>query len=66
MEQLIILDYCTGSVHFYNVDSSYEPADIESLVSSLGHRTSDCSWMFTDNVKVEVHGGVVNANSRTR
>ena len=42
MEELVILDFSDSSVHFYNIDSNYEP-DVEDLLSELGHHTSNCS-----------------------
>lgn len=65
MEQLIVLDFSDNSVHFYNIDSNYEP-DVEDLLSELGHHSSSCSWMFCENVNVEFHSGIINADSRTR
>lgn len=65
MEQLIVLDFSDNSVHFYNIDSNYEP-DVEDLLSELGHHASNCSWMFCENVNVEFHSGIINADSRTR
>ena len=66
MEQLIVLDFSDSSVHFYKIDSNYEPDDVEELISDLGHHPSSCSWMFGQNVRIEFHGDVINADSRTR
>ena len=66
MEQLIVLDLSDCSVHFYNIASDYEPEDMEDLLNQLGHHASNCSWMFATNVRVEVHEGIINADSRTR
>lgn len=65
MEQLIVLDFSDNSVHFYNIDSNYEP-DVEDLLSELGHHLSNCSWMFCENVNVKFHSSIINADSRTR
>lgn len=46
MEQLIILDYCTGDVDIYPVEYDNEP-DMYELLDSLGHNANDCNWMFT-------------------
>ena len=46
MEHLVILDYTTGEVEIYPVDKEYS-SSAEDILSSLGHRASDCHWMFT-------------------
>ena len=46
MEQLIILDYCTGDVDIYPVEYDNEP-DMYEPLDSLGHNANDCNWMFT-------------------
>ncbi len=46
-EQLVVMNYVTGDVDIYNVDSN---ADIdEEYLSKLGYRTCDCHWMFCQN-----------------
>jgi hypothetical protein len=65
MEQLIVLDLSDCSVHFYNIASDYEP-DMEDLLDRLGHHASNCSWMFCENVNVEFHSGIINADNRSR
>ena len=45
MERLAILDFCTEDVDIYPVEYENEPDMIE-LLDSLGHRESDCQWMF--------------------
>lgn len=59
MEQLIVLDLSDCSVHFYNIASDYEPEDMEELLDRLGHHASNCSWMFAEGVKVEVHNEII-------
>ena len=46
MEHLVILDYATGEVDIYPVDSEITSGS-EDLLASLGHRASDCHYMFT-------------------
>ena len=49
MEQLIILDYVTGTVDIYPVvmpDSDEDYVEVEPILKKLGHRPSDCDWMF--------------------
>ena len=46
-EQLVVMNYVTGDVDIYNVDSD---ANIdEEYLSKLGYRTCDCHWMFCQN-----------------
>ena len=46
MEHLVILDYTTGEVDIYPVNSE-QASCAEDLLLNLGHKASDCHWMFT-------------------
>ena len=46
MEHLVILDYTTGEVDIYPMHPVFTSCT-EDLLSSLGHKASDCHWMFT-------------------
>ena len=51
MEHLTILDFNTGDVDIYPIDSDFNPAYAEALIGNLGHRVSDCEWMLgTGNI----------------
>ena len=53
MEKLVILDFCTASVHVYDVDSE---ANIdETYIENLGFNTNSCSWIFTENMEITFH-----------
>ena len=57
MEKLIILDFCTASVHVYDVDSE---ANIdETYIENLGFNTNSCSWMFAENMEITFHKEVL-------
>lgn len=57
MEDLVILDYSTLSVHFYKVDSD---ANIdEDYIIKLGFNTDECSWMFAEDIEIIKHKGVL-------
>ena len=57
MEKLVVMNYNTLSVHVYNVDPE---ADIdEEYISNLGHHTSECSWMFGENIDIVHHKGIL-------
>lgn len=47
MGKLIILDYATGDVDIYPEEYSQEPS-MADLLDELGHKESDCNWMFSD------------------
>lgn len=57
MEDLVILDYSTLTVHFYKVDSN---ADInDDYIEKLGFNTNECSWMFAEDIEVIKHKGIL-------
>ena len=57
MEDLVILDYSTSTVHFYKVDSN---ADInDDYIEKLGFNTNECSWMFAEDIEVIKHKGIL-------
>lgn len=57
MEDLVIIDYSTLSVHFYKVDSD---ANIdEDYITKLGFNTNSCSWMFAEDIGIIKHKGII-------
>ena len=57
MEDLVILDYSTLTVHFYKIDSN---ADInDDYLEKLGFDTNECSWMFAEDIEVIKHKGIL-------
>ena len=57
MEDLVILDYSTLTVHFYKIDSN---ADInDDYLEKLGFNTNECSWMFAEDIEVIKHKGIL-------
>lgn len=53
MEKLVIIDYSDLSVHFYDIDSE---ANIdEDYLEELGFHTSNCSWMFGEDLTITFH-----------
>ena len=57
MEDLVILDYSTLTVHFYKVDSN---ADInDDYIEKLGFNTNECSWMFAEDIEIIKHKGIL-------
>lgn len=57
MEKLVVIDYSDTSVHFFDIDSE---ANIdEEYISNLGFHTSNCSWMFAEEMYIEFHNGIL-------
>ena len=57
MEDLVILNYNTSTVHFYKVDSN---ADInDDYIEKLGFNTNECSWIFAEDIEVIKHKGIL-------
>ena len=57
MEDLVILNYGTSSVHFYKVDNN---ADLDyNYIDKLGFNPDECSWMFAENIEVIKHKGIL-------
>lgn len=49
MKKLIVLDYTTGIAHCYTYDSTRysQDEDIEQLIETFGHNSSNCYYMTT-------------------
>ena len=57
MEDLVIIEYSTLSVHFFKVDTD---ANIdEDYIRKLGFNPDECSWMFAENIEVFKHKGIL-------
>lgn len=57
MEDLVILDYSTASVHFYKVDND---ADVDyNYIEKLGFNSDECSWMFAEDIEIIKHKGIL-------
>ena len=57
MDDLVILNYSTASVHFYKVDNN---ADLDyNYIDKLGFNPDECSWMFAENIEVIKHKGIL-------
>ena len=57
MEDLVILDYSTSTVHFYKVDKDTNIND--DYIEKLGFNTNECSWMFAEDIEVIKHKGIL-------
>ena len=57
MEDLVILDYSTLTVHFYKVDSN---ADLDyDFIEKLGFNPDECSWMYAEDIDIIKHKGII-------
>ena len=57
MEDLVILNYGTSSVHFYKVDND---ADINyDYIEKLGFNPDDCSWICAEDIDICKHKGIL-------
>ena len=57
MEDLVILNYSTASVHFYKVDNN---ADVDyDYIEKLGFNPDECSWMFAEDIEIIKHKGIL-------
>lgn len=52
---LMVLDYASGAVHFYNHEETAEVND--EVVSSLGFNLDECCWMDGKNIQMVTHSG---------
>ena len=57
MEDLVILDYSTLTVHFYKVDNDTNINN--DYIEKLGFDTNECSWMFAEDIEVIKHKGIL-------
>ena len=57
MEDLVIIDYSTFSVHFYKIDNDANIND--DYIEKLGFNTNECSWMFAEDIEVFKHKGIL-------
>ena len=62
MEKLVILDYSTGEVDVYDIDSEVEVN--EDLIESLGHNSNDCYWMCGENIRVTFNSEIVRNGNK--
>lgn len=56
-KELVILDYNTGSIHFYKVDADTDIT--EEYIENLGFNTDEVSWMVSKFIDIFKHKGVL-------
>ena len=56
-KELVILDYNTGSIHFYKVDAKLNIT--EEYIEGLGFNPNEVSWMTKEFIDIFKHKGVL-------
>lgn len=49
MLDLVVLDYNTGDVYFYKVNSD---TNIEDFINTAGHNPNDCYYMIKQSINI--------------
>lgn len=57
IEDLVILDYASGAVHFYKIDPEVNINN--DYISKLGFNIDECYYMFGENIDVVKHMGIL-------
>lgn len=57
MNDLIIVDFNTSSIHFYKVD--YDADIDEDYLEKLGFHTNECFWIFAEDMEIIKHKGIL-------
>lgn len=57
MEELVIMDYSTSIVHFYQVDTNKRIDG--DFILNLGFNPSSCSWMYDKFIDVRKHRNIL-------
>ena len=52
MEKLVVMDYSDSSISIYPNPKEY--LDSETLLSEYGHNINECSFMFCENVTINL------------
>ena len=57
MEELVIMDYSTSTIHFYQIDSDRVIDD--DFILNLGFNPSSCSWIYNKFIDVRKHRNIL-------
>lgn len=53
MEEIVVLDYCDGSVWIYRLPRlQMTNEEVEDWLDSMGYRLSDCEWMIGTHIYI--------------
>lgn len=53
MPWITILDFTTGEVHIHEYEE--EDKDACEIVNDLGYKESECQYICTDKLKLQIH-----------
>lgn len=57
MEKLVIMDFSTSTIHFYQVDTDRKIDD--NFIIDLGFNPSSCSWIYDKFIDVKKHRNIL-------
>ena len=57
MEELVIMDYSTSTIHFYQINSDRVIDD--DFILNLGFNPSSCSWIYDKFIDVRKHRNIL-------
>ena len=57
MEELVIMDYSTSTIHFYQIDSDRVIDD--DFILNLGFNPSSCSWIYDKFIDIRKHRNIL-------
>ena len=57
MEELVIMDFSTSTIHFYQVDTDRR-IDYNFIID-LGFNPSSCSWIYDKFIDVRKHKNIL-------
>lgn len=52
MNELAVIDYCTGTIDIYKIESSIQQDDVIHKLEDLGYNMADCYYMISDDLQV--------------
>ena len=57
MEELVIMDFSTSTIHFYQIDS--DRVIDNDFILNLGFNPSSCSWIYDKFIDVRKHRNIL-------
>jgi hypothetical protein len=53
MPFITILDFSTGEIHIHEYENT--KGDLDEIITELGYKESNCQWLCTDKLKLQIH-----------
>ena len=57
MEEVVIMDFSTSTIHFYQIDS--DRVIDNDFILNLGFNPSSCSWIYDKFIDVRKHRNIL-------